>query len=128
MNASIFLAKMIGPMMLVMGLTVLVHSQRTRRMAKEFLESESLIFLSGVITLPVGLAIVITHNVWVANWPVIITLFGWIAVAAGVARMTLPGAMKVVGKQMIEKTTLIAIPGTVMVVLGLYLSYQGYFA
>lgn len=128
MNASIFLAKMIGPMMLVMGLTVLVHPQRTRQMAKEFLESESLIFLSGVITLPVGLAIVITHNVWVAGWPVVITLFGWIAVFAGISRITLPGAMKAVGRRMIEKPTLVAIPGTVMVVLGLYLSYQGYFA
>ena len=31
----------------------------------------------GTFTLPMGLALVIGHNVWVLDWPVIVTLFGW---------------------------------------------------
>lgn len=125
-DTSIFLAKLMGPVLAVMGLVLLINPKRVRQMAREFLEGEALIFLSGVITLPVGLAIVITHNVWVAGWPVIITIFGWVAIFAGIARMTLPGLMKTIGGAMIEKTTLFAVPGGLLTALGAYLSYQGY--
>ncbi len=128
MQTSIFLAKLIGPVLAVMGLAVLVHPDRVRQMAHEFLEGEALIFLSGVITLPVGLAIVNTHNVWEAGWPVIITVFGWLAIFAGIARIAFPDAMKSVGTGMIEKTAFFMVPGSLMIALGAYLSYQGYFA
>lgn len=126
MQTSIFLAKLMGPVLAVMGLTVLINPGRMQQMAREFLEGEALIFLSGVITLPVGLAIVNTHNVWEAGWPVIITIFGWLAVFAGIARMTLPGPLKSIGSTMIDKIAVLRVPGLLMAALGIYLSYQGY--
>ena len=128
MEASIFLAKLIGPMLLVMGLFVVVRRDRMRRIGKEFLDSEALIFMSGVITLPAGLAIVITHNVWEPNWRLLITLVGWIAVFAGIGRLVLPDRMKTVGNSMIENPVFIAVPGALMAVLGAFLCYQGYLA
>ena len=47
-------------------------------MADEFLRSRALIYLSGVLIHDGGLAIVLTHNVWVADWRVLITLLGWL--------------------------------------------------
>ena len=128
METSIFLAKLIGPVLLVMGVAVLINPEGTRRMGREFVDSDALIFLSGVITLPVGLAIVITHNIWVAGWPVIITVFGWLAVLAGIARMTLHGVIRSIGEAMIDRKALFAIPAVIMILLGGYLSYQGYLA
>ena len=87
-----------------------------------------MIFLSGVITLPVGLAIVVTHNVWAADWRALITLIGWIAVVAGTARLALPAAMKRFGEAMLEKPFMIAAPGALMAIMGGYLSWQGYLA
>ncbi len=126
MDTSIFLAKLIGPMMLVMGLFVVFHPERIRRVGREFLDSEALILMSGVITLPVGLAIVISHNVWEANWRALITLIGWIAVVAGIARLAMPDVMRTLGEAMLEKTFMTAVPGALMVVIGVYLSYHGY--
>ena len=82
METSVLLATLVGPMMLVLGLFVTFNPARIRRIGREFLDSEALIFLSGVITLPVGLAIVVTHNVWAADWRGLITLIGWIAIFA----------------------------------------------
>ena len=110
METSVLLAKLVGPMMLVMGLFVTFNPARIRRIGREFLDSDALIFLSGVITLPVGLAIVVTHNVWAADWRALITLIGWIAIFAGIARMTLPAAMKRIGEAMLEKPFMIAAP------------------
>jgi hypothetical protein len=128
METSIFLAKLIGPMMLVMGIFVVFNPQRIRAIGREFLNSDALIFLSGVITLPVGISIVITHNIWEADWRTAITLFGWIAVFAGIVRMILPGPMKQLGETMLENKFMIAPPGALMMILGAFLSYHGYFA
>ena len=126
MQTSIFLAKLMGPMLFAMGLFVVLRRERMRRVVREFLDSETLIFLSGVITLPVGIAIVISHNVWEANWRVLITLFGWIVILAGIARLAFPDLMKMVGNTMLEKGYFTTLPGAVMAVLGAFLSYQGY--
>lgn len=128
METSILLAKLVGPMMLVLGLFVVFNPARMRRIGREFLDSDALIFMSGVITLPVGLAIVVTHNVWAADWRALITLIGWIAVLAGTARLALPAAMKTVGEAMLEKPFMIAAPGALMAIMGGYLSWQGYLA
>ncbi len=127
MDTSIFLAKLVGPMMFVMGLLVAVNPQRMRRIGREFLDSEALIFMSGVITLPVGIAIVVVHNVWETDWRTLITLIGWIAIIAGIARMALPDVMQTLGEAMLQKTHLIAVPGALMAIIGGYLAYHGYF-
>ena len=126
METSILLAKLMGPMLLVMGIFVAFNPAQMRRIGREFLDSDALIFLSGVITLPIGLAIVVTHNVWVGDWPVVITLFGWIAIFAGIARIALPVPLKRIGEAMLEKTSLTTIPGALMAMLGGYLAMQGY--
>lgn len=127
MESSIFLAKLIGPVFLTMGISVVANPPRIKRMAREILDSDAFIFMSGMLTLPAGLAIVITHNIWVAGWPVLITILGWIAIFAGITRVLMPAGLKSIGQAMIEKTALITVPGIVMVLLGAYLSYQGYF-
>ena len=31
----------------------------------------------GTLTLPLGLFVVLTHNIWVLGWPVVVTVCGW---------------------------------------------------
>lgn len=128
MEPSIFLAKLLGPSFIVMGLSVLIDPVKTQRMGREFLESAALIYLSGILALTAGLAIVLTHNIWVADWPVIITIFGWLAILAGITRITSFGLVRKLGGRMLERTRYFAAPGAGMVLLGLILAYFGYFA
>ena len=74
MATSIFLARLIGPVMALVGVSVLANEAAFRKLAQEFLRSPALIFLSGMTLMPAGLAVVLSHNVWVADWPVIVTL------------------------------------------------------
>jgi hypothetical protein len=127
MQTSLFLAKLIGPVLIVMGIAILIDSKRFQSLAREFIESEALIFLSGVITLPIGLAIVNTHNLWVMDWPVVITFFGWLAIAAGIARMTIPGPLKKIGTAMIDNRSYFFASSAVTILLGAALTYLGYF-
>jgi hypothetical protein len=45
------------------------------------------IYLSGVLLLVAGLAVVRSHNVWARNWTVLVTLCGWCFLALGLVRM-----------------------------------------
>jgi uncharacterized membrane protein HdeD (DUF308 family) len=47
-------------------------------------------YLNGLLLFIGGLAIVHAHNVWVRRWPVLLTLVGWLAMAAGLFRMFAP--------------------------------------
>ena len=44
-------------------------------------------YLSGILMLASGLAVMRSHNVWVRNWPVLITFSGWLLFALGLIRM-----------------------------------------
>src|SRR5260370_19182880 len=78
MSTSVFIARLIGPVMLVIGLAVFTNQRAFHDMAEEFLASRALLFLSGLLIMPVGLAIVLTHNIWAADGRGMITLFGWL--------------------------------------------------
>jgi len=54
MSTSVFLARLIGPVMLVIGLAVFANQRAFRELAEEFLASRALIFLSGLLIMPVG--------------------------------------------------------------------------
>ena len=56
MATSIFLARLIGPFALALGLALVVHGAGFRVLANEFLASPALVFLSGIVTLPEALA------------------------------------------------------------------------
>src|SRR3979490_450704 len=90
MSTSAFIARLIGPVMLVIGLAVFANHRALRELAEEFLASRALIFLSGLLIMPVGLAIVLTHNIWAADGRVMITLFGWLNAIGGAGRVGAP--------------------------------------
>ncbi len=128
MDTSIFLARLIGPMMLAVGAGLLIDQRAFKEMAAEFLASRTLLFLSGFLTLLGGLAIVNTHNVWELGWPVIITIIGWLAVIGGTVRIVWPSVAKSVGNRMLERAEAITAAGGFNLLLGVFLCYMGYLA
>ena len=126
MPTSIFLAKLIGPFALALGLALLVNGAAFRVFAGEFLRSNALIFLSGLITLPAGLAIVLVHNVWTADWRVVITIVGWLGLITGAIRMIAPQHAAAFGRSKIDKPLTTTIGGSIWLVVGALLCYFGY--
>ena len=126
METSFFLAKLIGPVLIVIGLGLLVKQSDFREMATDFLSSRAMIFLAGLLTLVTGLAIVLTHNVWVFNWPVIITILGWLSIVGGVFRILFPDSVQSMGTNMLDKPATMTVSGIIQIVLGLWLCYVGY--
>jgi hypothetical protein len=127
MQRSIFLAQLMGPVMLVAALGLLIDRAGYRAMAREFLASPALIFLAGLLTMTAGVAIVLFHNVWVAGWPVLITIFGWLGTVGGAARIALPQLTRSAGEAMLDKPAAMTIGGAAWLAVGALLCFFGYF-
>jgi hypothetical protein len=125
-QTSLFLAKLIGPVMLVIGLALFANQRGFRDIAEEFLASRALMFLSGLLIMPVGLAIALTHNVWTANWRVLITLFGWLCAIGGALRLFGPLFVVKAGHAMLKQPYFTTVAAAIWVVLGLLFCFFGY--
>jgi len=127
MQTSVFLARIIGPLALGMGLALAFNAAVYRTLADEFLRSYALIFLAGLLTLSAGLAIVMTHNVWTLDWRVVITVLGWLFVVAGAVRMIAPQVTAILGRKMHAKPLTFKIGAAFDLALGALLCFYGYF-
>jgi hypothetical protein len=127
MDSSIFLARLLGPTMLVMGLGLLVNRSTYRDLSLEVLDSRALLFIAGLIAFVAGLAIVLTHNVWVAGWPVIITIFGWASLFAGIVRIVFPDSVAQLGRRAVDHQGFLIFGIVIYLGLGAWLTYAGYF-
>jgi uncharacterized protein YjeT (DUF2065 family) len=128
MDTSIFLARMLGLFFLVMGVGIVAGMQNYRAMAEEFLKSRALIYIAGLLAFLPGLAIVLTHNLWVGDWRVIITIFGWLGLIGGAFRLLFPTQVREIGGAMLQNGQALRIAGVVIVVIGAVLAYFGFLA
>jgi hypothetical protein len=126
-STSTYLAQLIGPVILAAAIGLLLNREGYKAMAQEVVGSPALLYLSGVLTMIAGVAVVLAHNVWVADWRVLITIFGWLAAIGGAARMALPGASKAVGERMLDKPAWMTVGGAVWLAVGALLTFFGYF-
>ncbi len=126
MPTSIFLAKLIGPVMIVIGLAVLINQDEFRKLSQEFLGSRALLFLSGLVLLPAGIAILLVHNVWRLDWRVLITIIGWLITISSAARLLAPRFVAERGGMMLKHPQMPLIAGIGWAAIGFVLFFFGY--
>jgi len=126
MQASVFLAKLIGPILVLAAAGLLLNRKIMDAVAREILGSAVFLSFLGLIDFAVGLAIVLNHNLWVADWRVIITILGWLLIIRGAARVLIPDQLKGFATKFLKNKNAVtaALAGTLG--LGLVLSYFGY--
>jgi hypothetical protein len=126
MQRSIYLAKLIGPVFVAMGAGLLLNGAIFRALIEQFLQGYAFIYLSGVLIMPVGIALVLAHNVWTRDWRLIITVLGWLATIGGVIRITVPQLVQAIGTSMFSHAAVPMVAGIFVLALGAVLSYFGY--
>jgi hypothetical protein len=118
MPVSIFLARLLGPLLLLPGIGLLVNPRAFRAMATEVVGSVTLVYLFGLLDFAAGLAIVLVHNMWTVNWRVLITLIGWLFLIRGAARILITDTLIGYAKALIGNKRLYPVSGGVLVILG----------
>ncbi len=120
-----FLAQVLGPAFVIVALAVFMNRQMIRHMMDRLSEDNPAIMLSGFISLLFGLIIVVSHNVWVWNWQLLITLVGWVSTLKGVVLLWWPSQMLKMRKSMMSDNMLL-VHGVLALVIGAVLTYYGF--
>jgi hypothetical protein len=128
MPTSIFLAKLMGPIFVAVGIGVLANVAVYRKLAEEFLKSHALIYPSGLLTMTAGMAIVLSHNVWTFElWRDIITLIGWLAAIGGAVRIVVPQKTESIGRWFLARPVSLTVAAGLWLTIGAELCFFGYF-
>jgi uncharacterized membrane protein len=127
MDSSLFLARLIGPIFVIVGIGLLLNRDRYRALAEEVITSRALLYVFGVLALTGGLAIVLTHNVWVWDWPVIITIIGWLMMVRGTLRIVIPEKVGDLGARVLTRWPhILLVSGLAVIALGALLCWKGF--
>jgi hypothetical protein len=124
---SLFLARLIGPVVLAAAIGVLANGAVYRGLSEEFVRSPALIYITGILGMSVGVAILLNHNVWAADWRVLITIFGWLAAIGGAQRIIWPQATEAAVRWFLANPTSLVVTGIIWLVIGAVLCFYGYF-
>lgn len=127
MTTSKTIAALLGPTLVATALMVLFNLGAMPSMIEELSKFPMMIVLAGYAAFVPGLAIVYFHNRWTGGWSVLITVFGWLSVVIGFARMVFP--MQLVGiMQTVGPALHVVLPaaGAVFLLVGGVLTFKAY--
>jgi len=125
MDTTIFLAQFWGWLMVITAIIYLMRGKQFLDELFKMREDRGFVFLLGWVLFFLGLVTIILHNVWVADWRVIITMSGWASIIQGVARIGFPEITRklitaVLGNKIVNFRIIMIIVG----LLGAYLIYM----
>ena len=126
MTTSRFIARLVGPVLVVISIGMLANGAQYRAIFDEFLKSPALIYVAGIMGLLGGLAIVNVHNSWAREWPLIITVFGWLAIVSGTVRTVAPQVVESIGATMVAQPWFVMGLAILFLAIGGFLSFKGY--
>ena len=90
MDISIFLAKFWGWYFILFFALLLLSPKRIKQLFN-FAEDDKFMIILSILGIIIGLLHVLVHNLWVKDWRLIITLFGWLSLIKGVSQFSFPG-------------------------------------
>lgn len=129
MHHSRFIAALIGPVVMAVGLSMLMNPGLVAGLAADVAASPALMITTGIIIMLLGLAIVKSHNVW-KGWPLAVTLVGWLAVFGGMLRIVVPDFIASLALEagQVPGGGLAPFAGAVFILIGAFFTWQGWLA
>ena len=80
------------------------------------------VYLNGTLLFVAGLSIIRAHNYWGRDWPVLVTLMGWLVMLGGLIRMFAP----VSGQHFRLNTAAMYTLIIVLLAVGIFLTFKAY--
>jgi hypothetical protein len=121
---TVYLARLIGLFIVLLIADLLLHGSAV---VESGMADKPLMFTYGFISLGLGLALVLGHNVWSGGaLPVVVTLVGWLILAKGLLLLYLPPETLTgmyAGIRFSEHLFLYVAPS---LLIGLYLTWAGF--
>ncbi|RLG69858.1 MAG: hypothetical protein DRO07_01535 [Candidatus Iainarchaeum archaeon] len=125
-DVTFFLAQFWGWLLVIVGLIFLLRPRVLLNEISGLFKDRNYVLLTGWLAMILGLFTVILHNVWTADWRVVITVFGWLSLIKGIARMGFPELPQKTASAFKNKQALMQILLVICVLLGAWLIWMSY--
>ena len=122
MDISIFFAQLWGGFFVIFGLLFIITGQLGKTI--EMTDNKAFVISTGYITMLMGLVTVILHNIWVADWRIVITILGWSTLIKGTMKIGFPEQIHKQAQRFKKKQILSAI---FMLLLGAFLLWKSFY-
>ncbi len=116
MELTLFLSKVTALYLVIGSVGILINAKRLAGWVKT-VKADVHTYIAGAFALIIGLLMVLSHNVWVADWPVVVTIMGWAALIKGILLMWYPDAVLKMSKT-VKNAAVLRISGTAMLIIG----------
>ena len=127
-DASQTIARLVGPVLVMIGVGMLANGPTYRVMAAQFLAGLPFIYFSGVLMLVAGLAILNAHPHWTSDWRSVVTAIGWILTCVGAFRIIAPQFANFIATAIVANGGFFTGTGIVLLALGGFVTFKGYVA
>lgn len=94
MEIAAVVAQFWGWLTVILSLIFLFRARTIFEEIFEMAEDKGFLLVSGYFTLVLGLVTVLTHNLWISDARVVVTIFGWLSLVKGVVIIGFPGLSK----------------------------------
>jgi hypothetical protein len=125
-TTSEIIAGYAGPLFMAVAIAILVNRATITALLRESLNSPGIVMFSGFFVLLAGLAIVRAHNIWGADWTILITILGWLLVIGGVVRIIWPERAAAVRRSFLATENGLTAWALVALAIGAFLTAKGY--
>ena len=127
MALSIFLAKAFCLYFLVTGIALCINKQRYIDIYKDMMNRPALLVLAGVMATIIGILLVLSHNVWILRWPVLVTVAGWLSFLKGTMLLVFPQSIATLFTPLYTEKRLTMIGYYILALAAIY-GYFGFFS
>jgi hypothetical protein len=125
MEATVFLAKVVGLTLLVVGLTIVLRRRNLVPVFAGYVEQRLLRFVMSMIELVAGLALAM-HDTWSPAAAAILTLLGWMMVVEALFYMLAPDDVVARFMAVFNSEGWYIVGGGLAVLVGLYIAGFGF--
>lgn len=125
MDTTIFLAQLIGPAVLAVGLGIFFSRSYYNKVYRGLQNETLAVLMGGLTVLIAGIVIVLTHNVWDSLLAGIISLIGWLSILKGLMLIILPRWVDKIGDSVADSKWF-PTAAVIYTLVGAYISYAAY--
>lgn len=126
MTAAELIAGYAGPVFIVVSAAMLMNRTALLGAIGELARSRGMILFAGMLTLLAGLAIVRAHNVWAADWTIVVTILGWACIVGGILRIVWPDKIATLADRILASDRQYTVWAVITLLLGVSLTLKGY--
>jgi hypothetical protein len=125
---SIVAAQIIGPVMFLASVHFIINKKQYAKLIDDLEKSTFSLLISSIIMMGFGIWMILFHNIWSADWAILVTIAGWGSFLKGVIYLLFPESTILIAKRLKKSVGSYWLNVLIGVTYGLALIWFGYFS